>query len=545
MMAHNVCYCTLLPAGREKRPDPPPHSVAPATATAMESDTATCFVDASLRRGLLPSILERLLAARKATKKELAACGGSPEDDMRRKILNGRQLALKLSANSVYGFTGAMNGPLPCLEVAGAVTAYGREMIQATKRLVESKFSKANGYAFDSEVVYGDTDSVMVRFGPEGDGAISLEEAMRLSAEAGEVCSGAFPPPVRLEFEKIYRPFLIMAKKRYAGLSWSSPDAEPKIDTKGIETVRRDWSDLVRQGLDRTLQLLLRRDGADGVPDATAYVRGLCDDLRQNKVDFRALVISKSLGRDDYAGKMAHVEVAEKMRKRDPSTAPRFGDRVSYLVTAGAAKAKVYERAEDPLFALEHDLPVDADYYLESQLKQPLVRVFELVSGSAQKAEQALFAVSAGSGPTKVVVAPAGMGGGMGKFMRPKPKCLGCGATMAKDGEAFCPTCGSKGPEQVRSVTEACIAKAKNARATLEELQAHCATRCSVPPGDYQELPAYAATTNAPTAAGAAGKPGRETCINLNCQVIFRRVRAARELKAAVESLTRLKVADW
>lgn len=49
-----------------------------------------------------------------------------------------------------------------------------------------------------------------------------------------------FPPPVKLEFEKVYFPYLLMNKKRYAGLYWSKPDTYDKMDTKGIETVR-DW----------------------------------------------------------------------------------------------------------------------------------------------------------------------------------------------------------------------------------------------------------------------------------------------------------------
>ena len=39
-------------------------------------------------------------------------------DEFRRKVLDGRQLALKVSANSVYGFTGATVGRLPCIEVS-------------------------------------------------------------------------------------------------------------------------------------------------------------------------------------------------------------------------------------------------------------------------------------------------------------------------------------------------------------------------------------------------------------------------------------------
>ena len=55
------------------------------------------------------------------------------------KVLDGRQLALKISANSVYGFTGAQVGKLPCLEISQSVTAFGRMMIEQTKNTVEAK----------------------------------------------------------------------------------------------------------------------------------------------------------------------------------------------------------------------------------------------------------------------------------------------------------------------------------------------------------------------------------------------------------------------
>jgi DNA polymerase delta subunit 1 len=80
-------------------------------------------------------------------------------------VLDGRQLALKVSANSVYGFTGAQVGQLPCLAISSSVTAFGRTMIEKTKELVLKQYTKEHGYEFDCEVIYGDTDSVMVKFG--------------------------------------------------------------------------------------------------------------------------------------------------------------------------------------------------------------------------------------------------------------------------------------------------------------------------------------------------------------------------------------------
>jgi DNA polymerase delta subunit 1 len=72
-------------------------------------------------------------------------------------------------------------GQLPCLAISSSVTAYGRVMIEATKDYVLKKYNKENGYKFDSQVIYGDTDSVMVKFGVP-----NIEEAMKLGKEAAE-----------------------------------------------------------------------------------------------------------------------------------------------------------------------------------------------------------------------------------------------------------------------------------------------------------------------------------------------------------------------
>ena len=69
------------------------------------------------------------------------------------------------SANSVYGFTGATVGQLPCIPIASSVTSYGRELLFQTKAFVEKHYTIENGFPADAEVVYGDTDSVMVKFG--------------------------------------------------------------------------------------------------------------------------------------------------------------------------------------------------------------------------------------------------------------------------------------------------------------------------------------------------------------------------------------------
>lgn len=147
MQAYNLCYSTLVHERDVHRLSAEDYEKSPA---------GYVFVRSSHRKGILPQILDELLAARKRAKKDMAAA----TDPMEKAVQNGRQLALKVSANSVYGFTGAAVGQLPCLPIASTVTAYGRNLLLETKKFVENTYTTANGYPHTAEVVYGDTDSV-------------------------------------------------------------------------------------------------------------------------------------------------------------------------------------------------------------------------------------------------------------------------------------------------------------------------------------------------------------------------------------------------
>ena len=73
------------------------------------------------------------------------------------------------------------------------------------------------------------------------------------------------------------------------------------------------------------------------------------------------------------------------MRRRDPGSAPQLGDRVPYVITAvGNKNTAAYAKAEDPLYVLQHNIPIDAKYYLENQLANPLMRIFEPILGEAK-----------------------------------------------------------------------------------------------------------------------------------------------------------------
>ncbi|KAJ0180423.1 hypothetical protein K1T71_003827 [Dendrolimus kikuchii] len=420
MMAHNLCYTTLIRLNAQNKLNLSNEDI-------TVTPTNNMFVKANVRKGLLPEILESLLAARKKAKAELK----DEKDPFKRSVLDGRQLALKISANSVYGFTGAQVGKLPCLEISGSVTAYGRTMIEFTKSEVEKKYNKANGYKEDAVVIYGDTDSVMVKFGVK-----TLEESMELGKDAAEFVTAKFVKPIKLEFEKVYYPYLLINKKRYAGLYFTRPDKYDKMDCKGIETVRRDNCPLVSDVMSTCLQKLLIERDPEG---AVNYAKQVIADLLCNRIDISQLVITKELAKSDYAAKQAHVELANKMKKRDPGSAPKLGDRVPYVLCCAAKNTPAYMKAEDPIYVLENSIPIDSNYYLENQLSKPLLRIFEPILG--EKAESLLL--KGEHTRTKAMV--TSKVGALAAFTKKKEKCIGCKTVMPDNTKkALCDHCLAK-----------------------------------------------------------------------------------------------------
>lgn len=167
------------------------------------------FKFAQAPRGVVPALLEDLAQFRKRAKADMAVAK-KRGDEWAAAVHNGKQLAYKVTMNSVYGFLGATKGRLPCVPIAASVTATGRQMIEQTKRLVEAMVP-------GSRVIYGDTDSVMVIFelGPERrhDMRAHFQVAARVAADV----SATFKAPNELEFEKCYYPYVLYSKKHYAG----------------------------------------------------------------------------------------------------------------------------------------------------------------------------------------------------------------------------------------------------------------------------------------------------------------------------------------
>jgi len=483
MQAHNLCYSTLVRKGDLSKLQPDQYQLTP---------NGDAFVKPSVCEGILPEILTELLSARKRAKADLKKA----TDPLERAVLDGRQLALKVSANSVYGFTGATVGQLPCFQISAGVTAYGRQMIEHTKTMVEKEYTIANGYEHDAIVVYGDTDSVMVKFG-----VLDVAKSMELGYEAADKVTKTFLTPIKLEFEKVYYPYLLINKKRYAGMYWTNPDKYDKMDCKGIETVRRDNCSLVKDVLNTVLDRILKERDVEG---AKTYVRESIAELLQGRVDLSLLVITKQYVKaaEDYkGGKQAHIELAGRMRKRDAATAPNIGDRVPYVMTKQHAKAKGFEKSEDPIYVLENNIPIDTQWYLEHQLMEPIKRIFDPVMRNVSE----LFA---GDHTRHVAVSTVSKNVGIMKFAVKKLSCMSCKAPITAG--SLCQYCESR-------EGEICMNKLRELQA-YEQTFARLWTQCQRCQGSLHT---------------------DVLCTSADCPIFYRRKKVQKDLAQVQEELQR------
>ena len=370
MMAHNLCYSSYVMDERKYGNIP-----------GIEYETFNIgdrtYKFAQDVPSLLPAILSELKQFRKQAKRDMAAATG-----FMKEVYNGKQLAYKISMNSVYGFTGAGKGILPCVPIASTTTSKGRSMIEETKNYVEKNFP-------GSYVRYGDTDSVMIEFDV---GDRTGEEAIAYSWEVGEraaeECSALFKKPNNLELEKVYCPYFLYSKKRYAAKLWTKGKDDNMhmdyIDVKGLQLVRRDNTPHVREVSKELLDVILTSSDP-GPPKELAKERAI--ELLSGDVPNQKLILSQGLS-DSYkvGGKsvsvtssesvninQSHVQVVTKMRQRKPGSEPQSGDRVPYLLTkTGDPKAKAFEKSEDPKYVEEHNIPVDYHYYFLNKFLNPV-----------------------------------------------------------------------------------------------------------------------------------------------------------------------------
>jgi DNA polymerase I len=380
MMAHNLCYTTVV---AQDRPE----------GETIKPPSGGEFVPPEVYRGIVPSILEDLLNQRGETKKRMKRAS----DENEYRVLDATQLAIKILLNSFYGYSGYARARLYSLPLANAVTSFGRSNILNTRDLINNDIGKivlrssaallleeagelsSQDKIVEISVAYGDTDSVFVQCRSGGD--LSLEEVSLVGNRLAGIVSASLPDPMELEFEAVAKRALLIAKKRYALWLFEPRNSgwENKIKVKGMETVRRDWCELTSITLNRVLELVLIEGDVD---QAVEYVRKVVSDVRnldpgKDAELIEKLVLTRTLTRktDSYKNKQPHLTVAENLKKRT-GVMPSIGTRIPFVITAG--KGLFVDRAEDPDYVRERNVPIDVDYYVKKQILPPVERILEV-----------------------------------------------------------------------------------------------------------------------------------------------------------------------
>lgn len=336
-------------------------------------------------KGTLPQIVQGLLAARKAKRKEAEA----ETDPFKKALLDAEQLAYKLTANSLYGQLGSSTFKIRLQHLAASVTAYGRKQIMFAKAAIEQFYGPDSGRKdCMAETVYGDTDSLFINFnvsnpdtGVPLEGEAAILATMKLTEEAGKMVTTCLKPPHDFEYDKTFSPFIIFSKKRYVGNKYEESATDYYQNSMGIATKRRDYAGIVKVIYGGAIRILLTEHN----PIAAAeFVKSKLMDLAEGRVSLTQLTMTKSL-RADYKSPTppAHKVLADRIKERDPGNAPASGDRISFLYVlppVGQQASKLQgERIETPAFMKQKGLLVDAKFYMEHQLMNPISQLFALV----------------------------------------------------------------------------------------------------------------------------------------------------------------------
>ena len=310
--------------------------------------------------GVLPLTLDILLKKRKETRKLME----KTEDDAQKSVLNGLQLAYKVVANSVYGQCGSRTSPIRRLEVAACTTAVGRQKIFDAKKIVETEFG--------GEVVYGDTDSIFIKFATK-----DLAESIELGKKAAERITASGRKAHKIEYEKTFYPFILFCRKRYVGMMYEDDVTKCKRKTMGVALKRRDNAPIVKDVFGGALDSLMEHRS---IKVAEKLVKDMLVKVMKNEYPLEKFILSKQL-RDDYKnpGQIAHRVLADRMEERDAGNKPQVGDRLSYIYVANRKDEKKQgDKIEHVDYVREKKLKPDVEFYITNQIQNPVAQLFAL-----------------------------------------------------------------------------------------------------------------------------------------------------------------------
>jgi len=364
------------------------------------------------KKSILPAILMSLLAARKSAKAKMEA----ETNPFKAKMWDGLQLAYKVTANSLYGQCGAKTSPINKTEIAASTTAVGRRMIMFSKNHVEREYKNAivtldiniSGifdpvtkqmnpakytgrvvHVKDSYCVYGDTDSIFIKFNmftPEGEKITGIDAvfiSMALCKKAAKEISSQLKKPQNLEVEKVIYPFILISKKRYHGHYYTKMD-NPSFypNSMGIALKRRDNAPIVKHIFGGAIDIIMNEHN---VEKSLEFVKSESKKLLKGGFPLTEFIISKTL--KSYYKKpnqIAHNVLANRQAQRDPGNRFEPNDRVPYAFIIHPNPSKDHlqgDKIETPDFIKQNKLSINYKMYLTNQIMKPVSQIFNLVPG--------------------------------------------------------------------------------------------------------------------------------------------------------------------
>lgn len=353
---YNICFTTI------KRKN----------AIGSDDDIANVVLPASNTDfGVLPTQIRKLVESRREVKKLMKTPDISSEQCMQYNI---RQMALKLTANSMYGCLGFSHSRFYAKPLAALVTMKGREILMDTKEIVQK---------LNYEVVYGDTDSLMINTN-----CLDYDAVFKIGNDLKREINKKYRQ-IELDIDGVFRYLLLLKKKKYAAVLISKNKKGEFIMTqehKGLDIVRRDWSQLAAEAGKFILsQILSEQTPDERLETIQSHLNKLRDDLTEHILPLSMLTITKQLTKNpiEYSDKnlQPHVQVALRLNIKN-SRRFKKGDIVPYIIcedgTANTATQRAYHIEE--LKNSEH-LKLDYKYYLAHQLHPVISRICEPIEG--------------------------------------------------------------------------------------------------------------------------------------------------------------------
>ncbi|KAK0663959.1 putative DNA polymerase zeta catalytic subunit [Cercophora samala] len=393
------------------------------------------YTKPTIRKSLLAKMLTEILETRVMVKSGMKQ---DKDDKTLQQLLNNRQLALKLLANVTYGYTSAsFSGRMPCSEIADSIVQTGRETLERAIAYIHSVDR------WRAEVVYGDTDSLFVHLPGR-----TREQAFAIGAEMAREITDMNPRPMKLKFEKVYQPCVLLAKKRYVGYKYEYPGQKvPEFDAKGIETVRRDGTPAEQMIEEKALRILFETADLSKVKE---YFQTQCSKIMRGSVSVQDFCFAREVKLGSYSAKgpgPAGALIASKKMLEDVRAEPQYGERVPYVVVTGAPGARLIDRCIAPEELLERGetegLELDAEYYIGKNLIPPLERIFNLVGANVRTWYEEIPKVQmAKRGQHQHTESVGGNANGGGKAKKTlehflaSRTCLACGVKMASEPSA-------------------------------------------------------------------------------------------------------------